>query len=275
MTGPVDIWKKHALQWSKVGPPLRPAPQDIAIMERCITKHFGCNKCLTPRAILLGVTPEIATMRWPSGTRLIALDRNWAMIENVWPGKRVTGLAATCGDWTAMPIMQNSCDVVVGDGCCTTLSYPEGYNRVSLEVSTILKRCGVLVMRFYVSPPNRETTASVFEDLWAGRIGSFHVFKWRLAMAVHRTADSGVRLRDVWDAWHADVPDPVDLALKLNWSLETISTIDPHRDMDVRYTFPTLEELQNVLRSHFSEEGCFFPDYELGERCPIMVLRPL
>ena len=41
---------------------------------------------------------------------------------------------------------------------------------------------GRLIMRFFVQKEEPERPEEVFRDLIEDRIGSFHAFKWRLAM---------------------------------------------------------------------------------------------
>jgi len=269
-----DLWDKNSLQWQKIGPPLRPCGQDIDFLQRLIAEKCAAAGCTSPRALLLGVTPEIARMRWPRNTRLLALDCHWGMIRNVWPGNRTVGAVAACGDWTKMPVADEACDVVVGDGCFSMLGYPEGYATVTRELRRVLQRDGLFAMRAFIRPDKPEPVAVVFDDLRAGRIGNFHVFKWRLNMALHGDLTAGVRLADSWNVWNQAVPEPVALAQKLDWPIETMRTIDAYRGDDTRYTYPTLAELRQALAAHFSPTACTHPAYELGERCPTLLFAP-
>jgi hypothetical protein len=114
----------------------------------------------------------------------------------------------------------------------------------------------------------------VVDDLMHGHIGNFHVFKWRLAMALHGSLEEGVRLADIWDTWRAVVPEPEALTARLGWSREIMSTIDNYRDVKSRYTFPTLTEVRAAMSAAFIEVESFFPRYELGDRCPTLVFLP-
>ena len=102
MTRQPDHWNEHARQWSLIGPPLRPAAEDIRLLEAAVQDWRSCTAVAAPRALLCGVTPEIARMRWPAGTRLIAVDHSRPMIAGVWPAAQVPGVAV-CGDWLALP----------------------------------------------------------------------------------------------------------------------------------------------------------------------------
>jgi hypothetical protein len=265
-----DHWNQHARQWQWIGPPLRPVPEDIAVLERAVARKHAARALTTTSALLLGVTAEIAAMNWPPGARLIAVDHSLGMIEGLWRGD-VTGYPALCAEWTRLPLADASQDVIVGDGCFSTLLYPRGYEAMVRELRRVLNGAGMLALRFYVRPEMGELLEAVFDDLKAGCIGNFHVFKWRLAMALHGTLEQGVKLADIWQAWHEHVPDRDALAASLGWRIEVARTIDVYRDVATRYTFPTLAEVRTALSPAFVEADCVVPHYELGERCPTLI----
>ena len=211
-------------------------------------------------------------MRWPAGTRVLAVDQSRAMIGAVWPGARL-GFSAACARWTELPLSAASRDIAIGDGCFSSLS-GAAYGAMTRSVRRVLRPAGLFVMRFFNRPEESESATRVFADLSEGRIGSFFAFKWRLAMALHGALAEGVRLGDIWDAWHAAIPEPDRLASRLGWPLEKLSMMDAYRESDVRFTFPTLAEARAALRPEFDEIACRFGGYELGERCPTLVLRP-
>jgi SAM-dependent methyltransferase len=220
------------------------------------------------------VTPEIAAMQWPNGTRLLALDLSLAMLETVWPGHRMAGAVAACADWTQMPAADKAFEVATGDGFYSMVCHPEGYQAITRELRRVLRDNGLLALRAFIRPVQTEPVAAICDDLLAGRIGNFHIFKWRLNMAVHGDLAAGVRLADIWNAWNEVFPEPAVLADKLNWPLETIRTIDAYRGVQTRYTYPTLEELRHTLAVHFRETACVYPAYELGDRCPTLLFAP-
>ena len=273
MAAKQDHWNLHARQWSWIGSPLRPAEEDMRAIARALASWQGADGGRAPQVLLLGVTPEIRGMRWPRGTGLVALDHSRAMIGGVWRDNDQTG-AAVCANWTAMPLAPASRDLIVGDGCFSALYFPVQYQRMVAEMRRVIRDGGLLLMRYFNRPERRESLPVVFGALRAGRIGNFHAFKWRLAMALHGTLDEGVRLADIWDAWHAEVADPEGLAQSLGWAPEAVRTIDAYRGVETRYTFPTLAESRAAVASAFAEVECLFPGYELGERCPTLVLRP-
>jgi len=273
MTASHDHWNDHARQWQKLGPPLRPGVGDVLLAEKLVAEASGTSGGAPFQAILLGVTPELAVMHWPSGTRLLAIDRCQDMIQKVWP-RCPAPATVVCADWRTLPVSDATVDVVLGDGCYTQLENPEAYKAVSAEVMRALKPTGRFIMRFFVQPDRAESPEAVFTDLENGRIGNFHILKWRLAMSLQECFAVGVRLGDIWEAWHAEGIDADALSQRMNWPLNAVASIDAYRNVDTRYTFPTLAELRACLSDYFAERSCFFPDYELGDRCPTLTLSP-
>jgi hypothetical protein len=266
------IWQQNARNWRFIGPPLRPQAEDLAFIE-CALAAVRPDSRAGTRVVLLGVTPEIARLRRPERSTLIALDHNPHMIRRIWPGSELSVPAsAVLSDWRAMPIASGTCDAVLGDGYHPLLGHPDRVLALGAEIRRVLNRRGRHVLRAFVRPARPEHPAAVFEDLAAGRIANFHVFKWRLAMSLHGGLNDGVRLGAVWDAWHRAVPDARELSRRLGWDDRVIATIDAYQGSEARYLFPTLGELRTLLAEHFIELECRVPGYALGERCPSFVL---
>lgn len=266
-------WDNYARDWHLVAAPLRPSAEDLAIYERAIG-GWQAGHARPARALLLGVTPEIATMRWPSGTQLLAVDRSGGMIEHVWPAGTAPHGAAVRGDWLKLPLRDASRDVAVGDNPFTRHRYPQGHREMLASLRRVVSPDGLLVLRYFCAPDEPERASQVFADLHAGRIGNFHIFKWRLAMALQPSLDEGVPWGAVWDAWHAEVRDPEGLMRTRGWPIELLRTIEVNRGSADRVTFPTYAEVQAVLGEAFEPVQRIVPRYELGERCPIVIARP-
>jgi hypothetical protein len=269
-----DHWRFHARQWFKVGPPLRPAREDLDLLERLVHERLASLAEERRTAVLLGVTPEIARMSWPTGTRLLAIDHNRGMIECVWPRVRTVAASVSLADWRAIPLGKRSAGVVVGDGCYSMLVNAQDYDLVSAELVRILAPEGSLIVRLFVGPEVKESPEAVFDDLLAGRIGNFHVFKWRLAMSLTSGTDSVVRVHDIWEAWEQAGVDVAALFDRLAWSPDVVATLTVYRGSDVRFTYPPLSEVQQRLEPFFRQRKIVFPSYELGDRCPTLVLTP-
>jgi len=267
MTNNQQFWQSAPKLWKYFGPPLRPCAQDIQSMEEQVARWHDAHPGRRANVLLCGVTPEIARMRWPAGTRLWAVEKSRAMIEEVWPADLPPARQVIQGEWTRLPLRPNSIDIVIGDGCLTSLSYPEKQRKFLAELASLTRPGAVLIMRFFVQREHPEMPETVFDEQREGRIGSFHALKWRLAMALQASASEGVKVDDVWRTWRA-------ARLQTGWPDVVVQTIDTYRGSDHRLVFTTLNEVRALFADSFEEQKYIEHDYELGERCPILVYAP-
>ncbi|CAN5873882.1 class I SAM-dependent methyltransferase [soil metagenome] len=268
-------WRTHALQWSRVGPPLRPSPEDVAVAGAAIDGWRGATGRDDPTLLLLGVTPELCALPTGPQSRMLAVDRSLDMIRGVWPGRLRPADAAMRADWLRLPIGAGSVDIALSDGCLSTLPFPGGYAEACAELLRVLRGGGRVIARCFVLPDTPERVDDVLADLRAARCGGFHAFKWRLVMALQPDPEIGVRLADVWDALHAQEGDLASMAERCGWRVEEVRTIEAYRGVQAQYSFPALAD----LRALFTEAGLAVldvarPAYELGDRCPTLVLAP-
>ena len=171
-----------------------------------------------------------------------------------------------------MPFPSRALDIVVGDGCFNLLRYPDQQDALFRSVERVLSDRGMFLTRAFVRPENRESPHEVLDSLRAGSIGNFHIFKFRLLMALQGHTRFGIRTGDVWDFWAKHGPDPKVLAAESGWPIEEIATIDSYRGQDTHYHFPTFAEQRELLTNVFDEIESYVPTYEMGDRCPTFVL---
>ncbi len=260
---PVDHWSLHAQNWARVGPPLRPCAEDIAIVEAEVARHAAGRAI---RALILGVTPELIALRLPPGSTVVAVDREPAMVAALFAP--APGTTAVIGDWLALPVSDASCDVVAGDGGASMLAFPDQYRALAAELARVVRRGGIVVMRLFAAPEPPESLADVRAAL--ATIGSFDALKWRIAMALP-SSSRAVPVRAIRDAFDQLVPDRADLAARMGWRRDVIDHIDVYRDSPASYSFPTVAEVSAVVSAHLVEVGRHVPAYELGDRCPTLV----
>ncbi len=266
-----QVWERLAAEWKHRGAPARPAPEDTALLEQLVGRTLAGRE--RTRALLLGVTPEIATMRWPAGTELLALDVSTAMIREVWPARQVPEAVVARGDWAAIPVRDAVFDIVVGDASLGIQPYPDGFFRVVGELRRVLRDGGVLATRVYTRTEDLEPVDAIFADLRAGRIRSFDVFRFRLLIALHGDRPHGSRGRDVWEAWKANVPDPAALVESLGWPQETIQAMEKSQYSTHAVIFPTLREIREDFSRSFEEIACEYRACEDGGRFPTLAFR--
>src|SRR6185369_4430429 len=110
-----SYWDGFARSLAMLGPPLRPSAEDIEFMQAAIAATAAAQGAEPVQALMLGVTPEVAEMRWPEKSFLMAVDRSFPMTRDVWPGDVPGRRTAVCANWLAMPRPESSCHVIIGD----------------------------------------------------------------------------------------------------------------------------------------------------------------
>lgn len=259
-----------AASWRLVGPPLRPAPADLAHFQAAIarwsTEHPGA-----PRALILGVTPELCRLDWPAGTQLQALDSSPEMISAVWPGERA---AAIEGSWTAAPLGDASQDIILCDGGFGTLSWPEGQRCVLSEVDRMLARGGAFVVRLFAPAGRTGSLGQIEADLKAGAISGLDGLKMRLWGALQTDLAGGVRPRDVVAHIEKLAGSLAWLAEELGWSREHLKTLELHRNSKATYHLIDADGLQEMLAAfpRLAAQSVAYPDHEYGRCCPVVTV---
>ncbi|MCW5605639.1 MAG: hypothetical protein KIT18_13945 [Burkholderiales bacterium] len=261
-------WSQIARQWGQVGPPLRPSAPDLAFYNDAIGRWIEAHG--VPRALILGVTPELYRLPWP--WEPMAVDHTQAMIDGVWPGSRGS---AICAEWTALPRAVGMRDLVLCDGGLHLLAYPHTQSALADNLREVVAPGGLCIFRLFVPPREPESADAVLGDLLAGRIANLNLLKLRLGMALQSGPAAGVALQDVWNALSAAAPDFERLSSEIGWPVDHLRAIDTYRDSRDRYHFVTLDEVRALFCAcgSFEVASVDTPAYELGERCPTVVLR--
>lgn len=264
-------WNAYAARWSLIGPPLRPSPADVDYVKGSVRRLLS-ESTEGQRALLLGVTPELAQIDWRPPLRLLAVDRSAGMVEGVWPGDTETRRAMV-GDWLDLKPSDGAFSLVLGDGVFSLLDYPDGYARLARQLARLTRPGGLLSLRSFCRTEPYEAPDAVFAALLAGRIGNFHVFKWRLAMALQGEETLGVKLDDIWTTLAARFPSLQQLAEQCGYPAEEVGTIEGYRGVQDRYSFSSEGEIVAALSPAFELIETWRPSYELGERCPHFTFR--
>ena len=267
------VWRRHSSQWRKVGPPLRPGPEDADLMMAAVAPAMR-QPAETADVVVLGVTPELVQLPWPAHARLHAFDHSAEMIASVWqPHPRIPS-SAQQASWQHLPLPDQSVLVFVGDGSLNALPDLSDYPDVLAEVVRLMRPGGTLCLRCFIRPDVRESLYAVAAAVAAGRVGSFHALKWRVAMAISEGPAFSVAVADIHDAFEATFPDRERLASSTGWPVEVIGTIDAYKGTQTRYTFPTMAALKAISAPFFEVQEVLYGRYELAERCPTVRLGP-
>lgn len=262
-------WTEHAATWDHFGPPLRPHPLEMARVQALRDEHCGDAQ----RALLLGVTPEYAQLPWPRGTLFTAVDKCADMIAKVWPARHLPpSFRAVEGQWTALPLADQSIDLAMGDGISTVLPDWLAMDAILGELHRVCAPGGTVILRLFVKPDAPDSLARLMEDLETGRIQGFHAFKLRLLMLLQPDLATGVQPRKAWETWHALRRQHAACIEARRWPREVVNTIEAYAGSTATYWFPTLGEAMQAFERHFRLREIHYANIELGERCPMFVL---
>lgn len=266
------VWGQNAHQWSRVGPPLKPSSEDGDLTVRALRPLLdGVPR--SRKVAILGVTPELVQLPWPSGIELLAFDHSAHMIEQVWRPHPVVCSSVHQADWAALPLQSASLMAVVGDGSFNALHSLNHYADVLAELYRVMAPEALAVVRCFIRPANVEALDDVVAAVQQGRVGSFHALKWRVAMCLANVPGASVAVSDIHAAFEVCFPSRAELASQTGWSPLQIDTIDAYRDSPTRYNFPTLQELQDRCWPCFDVAEVAYATYELAERCPTLTLQ--
>jgi SAM-dependent methyltransferase len=251
-------WSDFYKRWARSRPPLRPHAQVIDAIGTLLEGRSGSR-------LLLGVTPEYAEAFCP----IVAVDWSAAMIDQIWPGSS-NARRVIRSDWKDMPIVDGHIQVALGDGSLNMTHWPDDYETIFMRLTQVVVPGGRIVIRCFTAPDIPELVDTLANETLGGRVPCFHAFKWRLAHALwQEAAEVNMPIRVVWDAFQRLFPDRTLLSQATGWSLETIAEIDDYALSPLYKSFPTRAQLLATFPGgRLVESG----DYEMAERCPILVI---
>ena len=273
-TKPGSYWGKVAARYAQMDSPLRPSAEDIRFFEETAGAYALRHPQERNRALLLGVTPDIAAMRWPLSFSLLGIDESNEMVKGLWPGDVPGQRWAVNGNWLSLPKRPSSCDIVIGDGSMNCLRYPDGHRAFARSVRDALKREGIFILRCFTQTERQEGPDQVLEDAMRGEIPTFTQFRFRLLMAMQPSTGEGIAVNRVYRFWTSHAPTESLLLSRTGWPKSDIDVIELYRDGGAVHTFPTLAECRSTLSEFFDEISVSFPTYYAGDRCPRLVLTP-
>ena len=273
-SGSNSVWRNHANQWDKFGPPLRPSIRDGELMMEAVRAALS-EKSDPLTVAILGVTPQVISLPWPAYVRLEAFDQSAEMIATVWRPAAHVPSSATQARWQCLPLSNQSVRIVVGDASLNALPRLSEYSEVLSELVRVLEKNGIVGVRCYIRPDANEVLEQIAVDAFAGKILGFHALKWRIAMALSHGPEFSVAVADILAAFETLFPDRDALARVTGWPLDVIDMIDAYRGANVRYNFPTMGAFQTACAPYFVVDDVAYGEGELAERCPTVRLRIL
>jgi SAM-dependent methyltransferase len=268
-----DVWASIARAYSAFGSPFVPSGEDIAAFERAIAMHVAGRDEAGLNVVVLGVTPALVNMRWPRGARICGVEISRHVIDALWPGDIPGQRQAICASWFAIPLERRAFDLVVGDGSLATCRFPHGMEALVRSARDLLANDGLFVFRSYLRPQVQESVEAVFDALVSPPGMSVDCFKMRLYLAMQKSPEEGVAVKDAARLLDEFGVDREVMRNELGWSSAAIEPFLAWKDSDAVYSFPTLDELRQVLAPFFDEVSVSYPGYELGHCCPTVAMR--
>ncbi len=268
-----NLWEKVSLNWDRITPPFRPHEQDVNFISEILSNENA--NYVSNRVLVLGVTPELATLEIPEGCEMIAVDNNQAMIKNVWPEMGNPNKKVIFGDWLDMSFEDNSCDIIMGDGVFAPLKYPTQSRKLLRAVRDLLHPEGLFIFRIFLNNEKPEDPHNVINAVLNGEIKNVWPFKFRLMRSIQSDTREGSKMNNVWTFLVNEGPDFDTLTKKTGWPMESLQSFKLYEGSEVVITYPTLTEIRTLFKEeNFEEVECFTPGYELGEYCRTFVLTP-
>ena len=264
-------WDRVSKYWKFQEEPLSPSLEDLQIIDLAVQAWFERSK-RPARALILGVTPQFLRIKWPKGTKIMAIDRSKAMIERVWPGKKENAILS---DWRSMTLANQSIDIALCDGGFLFLDYPTSQKSVVDELARVIAIDGIFIGRFYVPPKRKERTDKVLVEFRSGNIKNVAILKMRLAMSLQRTSKEGVVLEDIWNTLNYYCPDFKRIAKELEWKIGTLATLKQYINNKERFYFPRLYQVERLFLATraFQVLNRVQPAYLMGEQYPTAVFQ--
>lgn len=260
---PLNHWQRYPTRWAQVQAPLRPNHQVTQAFHELIGESAG-------RALLLGVTPEIAGLF----EELDAIDKNPEMIAAVWPGDSQRR-RAWAANWLALPDSQGPYAVIAGDGSLNNMESEETLHALCNRIDSLLAPNGRFVCRIFERPTTPFSEANLKSVISGQRRVNFHAFKWMLAMNLAEQGGMSVRVADILADFTARCPDREQLSRSTGWPLSEIATIDVYQGSQIVYIFPNrcefLSAFSPELRLDFRPSG----NYDLAECCPLITYQKM
>lgn len=258
----MNHWQKYHSRWSLIEPPLRPDPDVIRYFQSFIGPQ-------TQPALLLGVTPELAD----AFDVVTAVDKNPAMIANVWPGNSGTKTARE-GNWLELAEPDESFAAIIGDGSLNNLAWVDEIEQLLKRVLAMLKPGSRFACRLFERPGTGYSQRHLLRVASEPATMNFHAFKWQLAMHIAEEKGANVPVASILQKFNELLPDRDALADTTGWRRMTIDTIDVYQGSPIVYSFPNRSEFISAIPPTAKDvqfQHC--GTYDMAECCPILTFR--
>ena len=242
-------WADRSRAWGRNGPPLQPNQE--------IIDCFASLVPLSANILLMGVTPQIAE----AYTHVTAVDREPAMIENVWPGNTETKRAIN-DNWLSVELAENYYDGIVGDGSINMLALNDVPVMLA-KAQRLLRPGGTFACRMFTRPDKPITKERLHAEAKNPTV-NFSAYRRLIPMYIASQNGPVVPVKLILNLFDQMFPDRTILP----WTPEQMSTMDAYRNSESTTWFPTRDEIFDLAPegSRYIESGT----YDIADTCPIL-----
>lgn len=259
--------------WPLTQPPLRPSAGNLMAFQTVIDDWTNAHPGRTPRALVLGATPELWSLAWPDRDKVSMVEPDPERAEQIWPGPESSRRVAR---WVTIGPGDGLFDIVLCDAGLHTLAYPNVQTNLRRHLAAVMPTGSLLAVRLIAPPAQREPTVSVASELWAGNIGDMSQLLIRLSHSLQQSPTVGVRDSAVWLKFCGLCKDWDTLLARTGWSPMSLAIAERYRFSPVNHYFVSPAE---VLEVFTGTEGAPFEMVRLvtgggpmAAQCPVITL---
>jgi hypothetical protein len=259
--------------WPLLQPPLRPSAGDLAAFQQVIDEWVEAHHGGTPRALILGATPELWELAWPDRTKVCVIEPDPEVARQLWPGPERSLRVAR---WLTTAPTDGPFDIVFCDAGLHTLGFPAAQTELCRRLAAVMPAGGQLAMRLITPPSQREPSVRVVSELWAGNIPDMSQLVMRLCHALQQSPAGGVRADAVWLKLRSLCKDWETLLDRTGWSSDSIGIAELLRFSTANYHFVTLVEVLDMFvhghNSPFEMSRLVTGGGPMAVQCPVLTL---
>ena len=191
------FWSSFTNSYQQLKSPMRPNASEIGVMERTVHRHVRDQlKGHDARILLLGVTAGLVNADWPERSELTVVDSSNTLIGELWPGNTESRRLVR-GDWMKVPLPAGGFHCVLGDGVFNLQIYPHGYRALAGRAARVLAPGGLMLVRVFIQPEEKERPEELVRLYHAGRISDFHELRFRFLTALQTSVHEGLAVNPI------------------------------------------------------------------------------
>ena len=247
-------WAERSRTWGRNGPPLQPNQEVID----CFTSLVPADSNI----MLMGVTTQITA----AYTNVTAVEREPAMIENVWLGNTSTK-QAILENWLTVSLPDNTFDAILGDGSLNMLTGPGQITTFINRALPWLKPNGQIICRMFTRPDTSVTMERLHAEARQPTV-NFSALRRLIPMYIASRNGPMVPVKLIANLFDQMFPDRTILP----WTAEQMATLTPYYNSEAKTWFPTRQEILDTLPVNVTARFLDVGTYDIADTCPVLII---